>query len=71
MHYGLVHACSMAIAHTCSMAVVHACTMAIVTLGHISAKAVNMLRGLPQGAPESPIIFTLVTELVLRPLMAK
>jgi len=44
---------------------------AAATLGHISAKAVNMLRGLPQGAPESPIIFTLITELVLRPLMVK
>ena len=40
---------------------------AAATLGHVSAKAVNMLRGLPQGALESPIIFTLVTELVLRP----
>ena len=44
---------------------------AAATLGHINAKAVNMLRGLPQGAPESPIKITLVTELVVRPLMVK
>ena len=28
-------------------------------------------RGLPQGAPESPLIFVLVSELVLRPLLAR
>ena len=40
-------------------------------LGHVQAPAANMNRGLPQGAPESPLIFTLVTELVLRPLLGR
>ena len=30
-----------------------------------------MLRGVPQGAPESPVLFTLVTEMVLRPLLRR
>jgi len=42
-----------------------------VRLGHVTAPAVDMHRGLPQGAPESPLIFVLVTELVLRPLLLK
>ena len=42
-----------------------------VSLGHVAAPFVHMERGLPQGAPESPLIFTLVTELVLRPLLAR
>ena len=41
------------------------------SLGHVRAPAVHMHRGLPQGAPESPLLFTLVTELVLRPLLAR
>ena len=41
------------------------------SLGHVRAAAIDMQRGLPQGAPESPLIFTLVTELVLRPLLGK
>ena len=40
-------------------------------LGHVQAAASTMNRGLPQGAPESPLIFTLVTEYVLRPLLEK
>jgi hypothetical protein len=40
-------------------------------LGHVSTNFVSMLRGLPQGAPESPRIFVLVMELVLRPLLHK
>ena len=44
---------------------------ASVSLGHVQAAAVHMQRGLPQGAPESPLIFTLVTELVLRPLIQR
>ena len=44
---------------------------AATTLGHVTAEVVDMLRGLPQGAPESPLTFTLVTEMVLRPLMQK
>ena len=42
-----------------------------VTLGHISADLVDVLRGLPQGAPESPLLFVCVVEMVLRPLLAK
>ena len=40
-------------------------------LGHISADPLTMHRGFPQGALESPILFTLVTEFVLRPLLRK
>ena len=40
-------------------------------LGHVQAQATSMNRGLPQGAPESPLIFTLVTEYVLRPLLGR
>ena len=40
-------------------------------LGHVQAAATSMNRGLPQGAPESPLIFTLVTEFILRPLLQK
>ena len=40
-------------------------------LGHVEAGAVTMHRGLPQGAPESPLIFVLVIELVLRPLLTR
>ena len=42
---------------------------AAIKLGHVEAPPVCMYRGLPQGAPESPSIFTLVTEMVLRPLL--
>ena len=42
-----------------------------ISLGHVSSEAVVLRRGLPQGAPESPLIFVLVTELVLRPLLRK
>ena len=35
-------------------------------LGTISSSKVRMSKGLPQGAPESPIIFTMFMELVLR-----
>ena len=44
------------------------CQMAA-SLGHVSAPQVDMHRGLPQGAPESPLLFTLVSEMVLRPLL--
>ena len=39
-------------------------------LGRVTAQKVKMQRGLPQGAPESPLLFTLVTEMVLRPLLS-
>ena len=42
-----------------------------VRLGHVNADAVDMRRGLPQGAPESPLIFVIVMEYVLRPLLRK
>ena len=40
-------------------------------LGGVQATPTRMNCGLPQGAPESPLIFTLVTEMVLRPLLQK
>ena len=40
-------------------------------LGTVESGMHNMERGLPQGAPESPLLFVLVTELVLRPLLLK
>ena len=41
------------------------------SLGHVKAPSVDMQCGLPQGAPESPLLFTLVTEYVLRPLLVE
>ena len=38
-------------------------------LGTVLSSKVRMSRGLPQGAPESPVIFTMVMELVLRDLI--
>ena len=40
-----------------------------IRLGHASSTQVPMARGLPQGAPESPLLFILVVEMVLRPLL--
>ena len=37
-------------------------------LGTVTSNKVQMSRGLPQGAPESPVIFTMIMELVLRDL---
>ena len=38
-------------------------------LGTVLSNNVQVSRGLPQGAPESPVIFTLIMELVLRDLV--
>ena len=38
-------------------------------LGTSSSSKVRMSRGLPQGAPESPVIFTMIMELLLRDLI--
>ena len=38
-------------------------------LGTVSSNKVRMNRGLPQGAPESPVIFTMIMELVLRDML--
>ena len=37
-------------------------------LGTVQSSKVRMSRGLPQGAPESPVIFSMIQELVLRDL---
>ena len=38
-------------------------------MGPIISDSVELERGVPQGAPESPLIFVLVMEMVLRPLL--
>ena len=38
-------------------------------LGTVTSNKIQMSRGLPQGAPESPVIFTMIMELVLRDLI--
>ena len=40
-------------------------------MGPIHTKLVELMRGVPQGAPKSQLIFILVTEYVLRPLLTK
>jgi hypothetical protein len=37
-------------------------------LGNETSEAVPLQRGLPQGAPESPLIFTIIVEMLLRRL---
>ena len=44
---------------------------ASVAFGHAAEPSVGMERGLPQGAPESPLSFRPITELVLRPLLQR
>eukprot|EP00969_Alexandrium_andersonii_P136284 6029841-Alexandrium_andersonii.AAC.1 len=39
-------------------------------MGPVTAPSIGLGRGLPQGAPASPLTFVLVAELVLRPLFA-
>ena len=46
-------------------------SQAMMSLGHLHAQPLQLHRGLPQGAPESPILFTLVIEMVLRSLLRK
>ena len=41
------------------------------SLGGVRTLPIALERGLPQGAPESPLVFVMVTELVLRPLLAR
>ena len=40
-------------------------------LGHVITDPIKLHRGLPQGAPESPLVFIVVCELVLRPLLLR
>ena len=46
------------------------CELAV-RLGHVITDPIELHRGLPQGAPESPTLFILVCELVLRPLLLR
>ena len=41
------------------------------TLGGVTTPEVNLQRGLPQGAPESPLVFIMVVEMVMRPLIER
>lgn len=40
------------------------------SLGGIRTQSVHLERGLPQGAPESPRVFVMITEVGLRPLIS-
>jgi hypothetical protein len=42
-----------------------------VSLGPFSSPGIRLDRGLAQGAPESPLVFVMVTEMVLRRLLAR
>ena len=44
---------------------------AAIRIGHTTSRIIDLARGLPQGAPESPLLFVLVVEMVLRPLLRK
>ena len=46
------------------------CELAV-RLGHVITDPIKLHRRLPQGAPESPLLFILVCELVLRPLLLR
>ena len=50
-------------------AVLSQCELAV-RLGHVITDQIKLHRGFPQGAPESPVFFILVCEVVLRPQMA-
>ena len=40
-----------------------------ISLGHVSTASIRLNRGLPQGAPESPLLFFIVTDMVLPELL--
>ena len=40
-----------------------------ISLGHVSTSSIRLNRGLPQGAPESPLLFVIVTDMVLSKLL--
>ena len=40
-----------------------------ISLGHVSTVSIRLNRGLPQGAPESPLIFVIVIDMVLNKLL--
>ena len=42
-----------------------------ISLSNVTTEGIQLQRGVPQGAPESPLLFILVTEMVLRGLRAK
>jgi hypothetical protein len=46
-------------------------TTVVVGLGHSVSDPIGMSRGLPQGAPESPMVFTLLIDLVLESVAEK
>lgn len=43
-------------------------SVVLVRLGQVSSEEIPMDRGLPQGAPESPLIFTMIMEMIIRSL---
>ncbi|CAE8637304.1 unnamed protein product [Polarella glacialis] len=50
------------------IAAIWACSVVTVRLGMVSSDDIPMDRGLPQGAPESPLIFTMIMDMVIRAL---
>ena len=55
--------------HTIALiAAIWASSVVIVRLGQVSSDDISMDRGLPQGAPESPLIFTMIMDMVIRSL---
>ncbi len=50
------------------LAAIWACSVVSVRLGHESSDEIPMNRGLPQGAPESALIFTMIIDMVISSL---
>ena len=50
------------------IAAIWASSVVSVRLGQVSSDDISMDRGLPQGAPESPLIFTMIMDMVIRSL---